>query len=949
MTTLLRLLLLFSCFMYSLQANAQAEQAREVQNCITEVEELDLTGEELIQKYQQCLDLSTRIFGQEDTLTALVLHKMGVTCFSYFEDIENYQKAIDYWQQALSIRSTKLPATHLDIARSHYNLSVVYQEFFDFETALNHARKSMDIRNGHTDIHLQAQSANQLGEIYQGLKDYDKAVQYFQLSINKWSIDEMTYLEYIGQAYLDLGIVITEKNDPKQLNQAVVAIQTAIQLYNSEPQYYADFLANARSNLGDVLEELGQYESAKKNYQASIRFYRQERLQYELAQALNNLGKIYLKEKKLNKSLALFLESLPLSIELQDHSLAAILCENLGDIYFQLKETEKALNYYQQAIAYEVNGFEALDITQNPTISDNTALINSKLGLLSALQGKANCLQSINQIDALQQALQTYTIADTLLDFIGKDIYTQSSKVHWREIGFQIYDQAITTAYQLYLQTDNANLLDKMFAFSEKNKAVVLLDAVKKSQAEHSGLPADLIRQKQFIVQKINDFERAVFQSKKDSKAYQTNLDSLLIHQEKHQQFINQLEVDFPAYHQLKYKKVASSISKVQEELIDETTAFIEYFIGAENIFTFAITQNTFDVFKIEKDTAFDKQIFTFQQALIQQKDFQVYTKLAYQFYELLLKPISTQLDRQIENLVIAPDGQLGYIPFQTFIKHPVPIAANTEPRYDTLSYLVKDYVISYVYSSALLAQKKVGRVNTTTHDFGAFAPVFETASATELRKLKHSEREVVALNQLLNGKLYLKQQATVSTFKEKAFNFKILHLSTHAAASDNANDTKIHFLDTYLSVKDIYSLPINAQLTVLSACETGVGRLQKGEGIISLERAFMYAGCPSLVTSLWQVDDKKTSDLMIDFYKNLKQGTHKNIALQKAQITYLKNIELSEAAHPFYWSAFILTGTFEPIFQQTSMLFFTILVGMILVTFTIIWYFLKKRKQSSI
>ncbi|MEM6698141.1 MAG: CHAT domain-containing protein, partial [Bacteroidota bacterium] len=277
---------------------------------------------------------------------------------------------------------------------------------------------------------------------------------------------------------------------------------------------------------------------------------------------------------------------------------------------------------------------------------------------------------------------------------------------------------------------------------------------------------------------------------------------------------------------------------------------------------------------------------------------------------------------KNTKKLLLIPDGALHYIPFQALIEHPITNSKIEQARFDTLSYLTKKYAISYAYSSNLLLYMQAAKSKKKLI-FGGFAPIFSGGKVvalrnTQLNELPHSQTEVEHISRLLQGKTYFKQSASLENFKTQASNFNILHLSTHAALDDqNPSQSRIHLYDDYITVNEIYNLPIQADLTVLSACETGVGEFKRGEGLLSLARAFMYAGCPSLVTSLWQVNDQKTASLMIEFYRQLNNSLSKDEALQSAQINYLNNLSSAQAAHPFYWAAFVQTGNSDALVQR--------------------------------
>ena len=155
-------------------------------------------------------------------------------------------------------------------------------------------------------------------------------------------------------------------------------------------------------------------------------------------------------------------------------------------------------------------------------------------------------------------------------------------------------------------------------------------------------------------------------------------------------------------------------------------------------------------------------------------------------------------------------------------------------------------------------------------------------------------------------------EQATKQHFLEQAVQSDILHLATHSCMDDNnPNFNRIYFAnEESMTSLELYTLQLRSQLTVLSACNTGNGKLLKGEGIMSLARGFMVAGCPSLVTTLWGVNDCTTMDLMTHFYEHLYDGERKDEALRNAKLSYLQNPETTRLeSHPFYWAAFVQLG----------------------------------------
>jgi len=217
------------------------------------------------------------------------------------------------------------------------------------------------------------------------------------------------------------------------------------------------------------------------------------------------------------------------------------------------------------------------------------------------------------------------------------------------------------------------------------------------------------------------------------------------------------------------------------------------------------------------------------------------------------------------------------------------------------------------------LLKKRESRAQRTS--FLGMAPKFSGAISTtrNLDSLLYNTKEVLVIDSIIGGDVLLNEDATLSNFKQKIQDYKIAHFATHAICNDSFPlRSQIMFADSSISVQDIYHLNQDLDLAVLSVCDAGAGQLKKGEGIISLARAFIQSGCASIITSLWPVNDKQTPQLMEYFYTNLKEGQAKNLALSTAQRTYLTTISEDSYAHPFYWANFIQIGDPVAIFQDS-------------------------------
>ncbi|MGB1243549.1 MAG: CHAT domain-containing protein, partial [Chitinophagales bacterium] len=303
--------------------------------------------------------------------------------------------------------------------------------------------------------------------------------------------------------------------------------------------------------------------------------------------------------------------------------------------------------------------------------------------------------------------------------------------------------------------------------------------------------------------------------------------------------------------------------------------------------------------------------------------------------YQKLLKPILPQLKKTTTDLIIVPDGMLGYLPFEALISELPKDTSTHNYSIHNLAYLVEDFQINYTYS-ANLSLKQESIIDLLKIPFEkektllAYAPSFYgksddllVRSCTDtLAELRCAKTEVQDLRNKWNAKAFLGEKATKKHFLEQAVKSDILHLATHACMDDhNPNFNRIYFAEQeYLTSLELYTLQLRPQLTVLSACNTGSGQLVKGEGVMSLARGFMVAGCPSLITTLWGVNDFTTQNLMTSFYEHLYNGEQKDEALRNAKLDYLQDSETTSShSHPFYWAAFVQLGDNRAMFKKET------------------------------
>ncbi|MEX0274930.1 MAG: CHAT domain-containing protein, partial [Flavobacteriaceae bacterium] len=291
---------------------------------------------------------------------------------------------------------------------------------------------------------------------------------------------------------------------------------------------------------------------------------------------------------------------------------------------------------------------------------------------------------------------------------------------------------------------------------------------------------------------------------------------------------------------------------------------------------------------------------------------------------------------------LIMPDGILNHLPFELLYNN---------------GYLMEQTTISYLSG---LFQLRTGSHTQIDHpeNVSFFAPTYSKYTPTPDQlavrgtpyDLKGAQEEVQVLSNLTNGVLFEGTRASKKEFMALSNEFSIIHMAGHAYL--NGKDPELSSLlfsdmekDNELHISELYGLKFNADLAVLSACNTGVGGYGSGEDMVSLSQAFMYSGIPSTVSSLWSAPDQSTKQIMVSFYEYLKEGHTKSKALQMAKLDYLHHTTDENLSHPYYWAGFVLYGNDTPItFNERKSTHY--LLGA-LASMGILFYFLYRRRKK--
>lgn len=821
--------------------------------------------------------------------------------------------------------------------------------------SLNRYRQYLE-RTGNAEEEAMLSSAySNIGMTYRQIGNYKEAKEYISLAIQLTPDSEHLA---IAEYYNNLGV---NYSDLKDYDNALFSFNKALAIINQHQLDAPSLQFFIHNNIAYYLHPVNKSLADKSWKKATVLVQnaRQEN-------AINNTrGKMLLFEQNPQAAISYFEKALDSRIETsgEKHPDVALVYLNIGDSYAALNDYEAALSHYHNAMNSLIINASFDQLAALPDSWDG--VLNESI-LLQTLQKKGNIFykkysQGQNQQD-VEWAFQHLEKAAELLENLRRSFRSEDARIQLQENTGGLFEDLLAVAYELHQLTQNDAYLEKAFQFVEQNKAVSLLEALQDADArQFAGIPDTLLAfEKQlkldivFYTDLYNEaiqYEDTVGQEEASLKLVNLN--------EQYDQLIQQLEKSYPSYFDLKYNTHKITIAEVQDYLYNDGHAVIEYFKGDKNWYTFAISKNQvfFNQSLVPSDAEATFQ--TFRQAA---SDFEFirdsleiaienYTTSGLQLYDWLLKQPLTQLQNP-SKITIVPDGEWAYLPFEALLTE----AVTGRKMFNTLPYLLLSTEVAYAYSTTL----QQGNTNSPKKvKYGGFAATYDNTSPTlyALRAgeatIPGAEKSVATVSQFTNGTAWIGEEASESQFKAKANQYGILHLAMHGILDDKNpmyshllfTDTPDTLNDNQLNALEIYNMQLNANLAVLSACNTGYGTLRKGEGVISLSRAFAYAGCPSTIMSLWSVPDAATSEIVIDFFKNITNDPTllKSEALRQAKLNYLQDKD-AFLSHPIFWAGFTPVGDMSPL-NIHKVNYWKYVLGIAFLVFGLgIYLFFKKR-----
>jgi len=756
---------------------------------------------------------------------------------------------------------------------------------------------------------------------------------------------KMNFLNGIGIGY-------------RRTNQPQLAIEhhhrTLEFLHAHTPGSYWE--GNVLNNLGLCHSDLGQYDQAIYYMKEAINSYMKLGNEYQdqIATGYDNIAVVFQQKGQVDS--ALYYSNHALDLMRQnfgpDYPDQLLPLSTITETYYRHQQLAQADSVSQISIHFlRTLGWTSSDPDGDYYLFDALSLLATSVEIKHAIYMKEPSVKLLTDAVKLDIAYMN------TIDYAYDGIENSQSREIFQEKSKRIFSIAIEDVFELYQVTRQDSLLDIALTYIEKYKSIELLQASQKDKINHDPTFKRLNQEQTILIDSIYLLEKSLATSNPEGSTNQTELNRA---RENLYQWQRRVKENYPKYYDLIHHPDPLTINLVQERILTPEKTILSYHVADSFLFILAINKSEVRFEKISCDQELSLMIEELRDAvfgyfLSKEKSDELYTVKTEQFiesslalYGLLISPVKQFLKKKV---LVIPDKSLGYLPFDMLLA--------TKPEnifhFKTHEYFLRHHAVSYCYS-VYLAQEMEQKPHPTNQQILAVAPSYTPSKNDEnlfalrssLGPLKYNTSEVRSVLDIRPGVSLVGAHATKAQFLEQHKNYGMIHLATHGKANDGEGDfsylafTNHSDLDFKLYANEIYSLDLQCELVTLSACESGLGELKSGEGIISLARAFSFAGAKSIVSTLWSVNDHSTVDLMSSFYKNLARSKTKDVALQQAKISYLQKADHS-AAHPFFWSAFIAVGdmTSIPGSHKWLNIFGISIVCVLLVIFG--WYTIKK------
>ena len=865
-----------------------------------------------------------------------VLYNTSVAKFKLGE----LDSAFVYAESALKNRTLNLSENHKKITQNLIALGAYHNSAGNAALNISYKEKALKLALNASPLNYNSlvSSYFSIGNAYQATHNLNKAKENYDTALSFYKDSLATNLEFKGHIFNAIGVILEYQRD--YLSSESYYIE-AVNIFKSCNNLYLSSLAY--SNLANNYSNTGKYFEAKEIHKKVISLFETEEFNNDLAWRYFNLGAAHMQCLEYDSALVVLEKAKKVNIEISKTSneLSTLISNHLASAQLELgnfKKTELELKEsikiakelygekdadlaeayyliakskfeqkeYAKGLEFLIKAEEALTITTFNNLEYHEEVISKTL-LLSIYILKEEVLweeyKTSKDVFFLKSLYKSSIVSIRLCELIVNFYEHENAKLEiFNAINDNLY-LGIIACKELYDISKDEKYIEQALKFFEFEKSFLLKQEYKDLKAKQNNqIPEALILKEEQLKRAVSHQQSLLFTEKspksENSKKIGTNIFNL-----KHEltAFLDKMELDYPQYYIQKYQEVELDIKTLRDDL-DKDELALEYFQYKNEVFSISINKQGS---RFEKNTVpnLNVKINAYNLA-ISNSNIQEYSELALEFYTCLLK--NHIHNDSINQLTIVPSKSISYLSFDTFL--------TTKPKnlkYNEIDYLVLKKSISYRNS---LQKNKNIRAQAKEVYLG-ICPEFTDDNK---HHLKGALNEVISISKEYDGTILSEKKDLKKNLLIKLPDYKIIHFATHATV--NELDSKYSNLmlssDTLqknrLHAYEIQNTKINADLVILGACNTGIGKLKTGEGLASLARSFNYAGAKSVLLGLWALPDMATSKIIKHFCTDLTEHK-KGIALRNAKVKYLENSD-EYTANPRYWGGLILIGENDPL-----------------------------------
>jgi CHAT domain-containing protein len=804
--------------------------------------------------------------------------------------------AEEHYEIARELLAAYKPESRYALGSVYYGLATIARRKFRFDEALSYANQYLSL---YSDMpYEQAFGLQQIANVYWEQRDYENSLAFRERTIRIYEASG-----FDGDLIMEYSNLANDLINLGRHQEAELAMKQAEQILNrttGEYPYYAKMLF---SSLGDLNVLMGRYDTAESYFEKALKI------------AMKQYG--------------------------DRNDEVADVYRMRGHMFLNRMKFEKALTDFQRMLIAVVPGFSSVDYRDNPDVQLESPYF--KTIITSAfLKGDAFLKWFLIAGDTghLMSAMESYRFAFQQVLVARLSIGDELSKTFLISNFHESIEGSIVCSRLLYGKTNDPKFIQDLFHFVELTKYLNVLDAIQRSErSNNSRVPVDLLFQLVRIREELSKLQRDQIQS-----GVVETLDDSATHR-------REAIVDLIRERRALMSQIASHsgeamynadslvirLSDLQREM-NSDEQILEFFWGKDSVYTISIRNDSASVMAVLR-TDVDTLLSSIHRLFSSQLSYKPthvkeYSRWTSAFYGKMIKPLVRR-----DKIIVIPDGLLNLIPVEALV-------VNEDPRnvsFKDLDYLIYDAEISYAYSSGILMFKR-SKVKTKLNDILVFtysgAPGKEERAGAGIAALPGTLKEVEVINRRFrNVRVFEGDNASKTNFLTNVGKHDLIHLGMHGIGDPEiAENSRLIFAADSIDQGALYAyeitnLNVDARLVVLSACETGVGKRLTGEGVYSLARAFIYAGCPSVIMSMWKVHDSYAASIMEAFYNELSDGSSFRTSLRQAKIHFLRKSD-EFSAHPANWSAFVLNGQDQSFDRKTlPSLLWPVVVSLILVS----------------